>query len=116
MLTTITVPRPTVAYAPKHLSGDEADVVYLREAAKTIAEGRTFGSNLSATVAKLLNDAAAAIESSAEQGTAIGTTTRSLTHPEQEHCGEVDPDEGACIYPLGHVDEHFYSMFGTPRA
>jgi hypothetical protein len=37
--------------------------------------------------------------------------------PDAENCGLVDDDEGACILAVGHDgDDHWYSMFGTPRA
>lgn len=60
----ITIPRPTIPYGPDHLTRDEADASYLREAAKELAEFyKPFGSNLRATIVKLINDAADAIES-----------------------------------------------------
>ena len=31
-------------------------------------------------------------------------------------CGDVDPEEGACILVLDHDGRHWHSMFGTPRA
>ncbi|WP_067428484.1 hypothetical protein [Nocardioides jensenii] len=54
----ITIPRPTVPFGPKHLTQDEADADYLRSAARNIWDARCMGSNLTATVVKLLNDCA----------------------------------------------------------
>jgi len=59
---TIAIPRPHVPHGPKYLTADEADIAYLREAAWRIRAIRPFGSNLTATVAKLIDDAADAIE------------------------------------------------------
>lgn len=64
--TTITVPRPTVAYGPKHLPTALADANYLRSAAGNIEFSRCLGSNLTATVTKLLRDAADAVEAGHE--------------------------------------------------
>ncbi len=37
--------------------------------------------------------------------------------PDQPTCGHIDPDEGACILPLGHpeTEDHWHSMFGEPK-
>lgn len=59
---TITIPRPHVPHGPAQLTADEADAAYLRKAARNLAEHyKPFGSNLRATVVKLLDDAADAI-------------------------------------------------------
>ena len=59
---TITVPRPHIPYGPEGIPADEADANYLRKAADDLAvHYRCFGSNLRATVVKLMNDAADAI-------------------------------------------------------
>jgi hypothetical protein len=60
--TRITIPRPHVPYGPEGVDVDKADAQYLREAASKIAGGWRMGSNLTATVTKLLRDAATAIE------------------------------------------------------
>lgn len=66
---TITIPRPHVPHGPQHLSADEADARYLREAARKLAEHyKPFGSNLRATVVQLLNDAADALAPAAGSG------------------------------------------------
>lgn len=64
----ITIPRPHVPFGPKHMPEDEADVGYLRRAADDL-EGfyKPFGSNLRATVVKLVRDAADAIEREGDQ-------------------------------------------------
>src|SRR5690606_1985224 len=60
---TITIPRPHVPHGPAHLTADEADTAYLRKAARDLAEHyKPFGSNLRATIVKLVNDAADAID------------------------------------------------------
>lgn len=55
---TITIPAPHVPYGPEGVPEGEADALYLREAARRINEQRLFGPNLTATVVKLLADAA----------------------------------------------------------
>lgn len=64
MLKRIVIPRPHVPFGPEGLSDDEADVHYLREVVKKIDEGyaRVGGSNVTATIRKLISDAADAIE------------------------------------------------------
>jgi hypothetical protein len=63
---TITIPRPHVPFGPKHKTEDEADADYLREAARTMEDFyKPYGSNLRATVVKLLRDAALGIEARA---------------------------------------------------
>lgn len=58
----ITVLRPRVPHGPAHLTEDEADADYLRKAARDLAgHYKPFGSNLRATVVRLLEDAADAI-------------------------------------------------------
>jgi len=63
---TITVPRPHVAHGPAGVHPDEADAEYLRSAVRNIEHQgrgeRLWGSNLTATVVRLLIDAAFAIE------------------------------------------------------
>lgn len=56
---TVTVPRPTVPHGPVHLTVDEADAAYFREASRTLESRRAFGSNLTRTIARLLDDVAA---------------------------------------------------------
>lgn len=59
----ITIPRPHVPHGPKHLSADVSDVDYLREAAAHLEDFyKPFGSNLRATIVRLVRDAADAIE------------------------------------------------------
>lgn len=55
---TVTVPRPTVPYGPEHLSADEADAAYFREASRTLEQRQAFGSNLTRTIAGLLDNVA----------------------------------------------------------
>lgn len=59
---TITIPAPHVPHGPVGIPQGEADAMYLRRAADRIRDARPFGSNLTATVVKLLNDAAAAVD------------------------------------------------------
>lgn len=60
----ISVPRPHVPYGPQGYSEDQADVYYLREAARKLqSHYKPFGSNLRATIVKLILDSADAIES-----------------------------------------------------
>ena len=54
--------RAHVPYGPKHLSADEADADYLRAAVRNIEFSRCMGSNLTATVAAILNDLADQID------------------------------------------------------
>ena len=62
----ITIPVPHVIYGPQGIPVDEADADYLRSAVKNIdhlSHGeRLWGSNLTATVRKLLLDAAQALD------------------------------------------------------
>lgn len=58
----ITIPRPTVPFGPKGVPVNVADADYLRSAAGNIEFARRLGSNLTATVVKLLNDAADAVD------------------------------------------------------
>jgi hypothetical protein len=57
----ITIPRPHVPFGPTHVTTNQADADYLRHAARNIVHARCLGSNLTATVVRLLNDAADAI-------------------------------------------------------
>lgn len=64
---TVTVPRPHVPFGPMRVPENEADADYLRAAVKNIryaeSNGRgLFGSNLTNTVCKLLNDVADALD------------------------------------------------------
>ena len=66
----ITIPRPHVPFGPDGVTAEKADADYLRNAVRIIkwraATGREiWGSNLPATIIKLLGDAADAIEASA---------------------------------------------------
>ena len=59
----ITVPRPHVPHGPRLLTENESDVMYLRKAAKDLRDHyKPFGSNLRATIIKLIEDAADQIE------------------------------------------------------
>lgn len=61
----ITIPRPHVPHGPRLLAENESDVMYLRKAAKDLRDHyKPFGSNLRATIIKLIEDAADAIGSS----------------------------------------------------
>lgn len=58
----IVIPRPRVAHGPAGIPAHVSDADYLREAARHVRGGFPVGgSNLSASVAKLLDDAAEAI-------------------------------------------------------
>lgn len=60
---TIVIPRPHVPFGPVNKSPNEADVDYLLSAADDLEEFyKPFGSNLRATVVKLLRDSAEAIK------------------------------------------------------
>lgn len=63
---TITIPRPHVESGPTHLSQDVADATYLRNAVSNINyqdKGVKFwGSSVTATIVKLLQDSADAVE------------------------------------------------------
>lgn len=62
----ITIPRPHVPHGPVGIPEEEADARYLRDAVRNIefrGNGeRIWGSNLTATIIKLLQDCADAIE------------------------------------------------------
>ena len=58
----ITIPAPHVPYGPKGVPEAKATADYLREAACTFRAKKPFGSNLGATVIKLLDDAAEALD------------------------------------------------------
>lgn len=62
---TITIPRPHVPFGPDHIPEREADADYLRSAVRNIKHlergERIWGSNLTATIIKLLLDSAAAL-------------------------------------------------------
>lgn len=59
---TVTIPRPTVAHGPEYLTVDQADASYFREASRTLAARQEFGSNLTATIAGLLDDVAQVLD------------------------------------------------------
>lgn len=72
---TITIPRPHVPHGRTHVTPEQADAEYLREASRRIGESRMFGSNLTATVARLCADAANALSPTApdaDQGDTTG--------------------------------------------
>lgn len=58
----ITIPAPHVPYGPEGVPEAKATADYLREAACTFRAKKPFGSNLSVTVIKLLDDAAEALD------------------------------------------------------
>ncbi|NWN86997.1 MAG: hypothetical protein HLX51_00420 [Micrococcaceae bacterium] len=63
----IVIPRPHIPHGPKQLTADASDVQYLREAAQKIQDFyKPFGSNLRATIVKLIDDAADAIEAASK--------------------------------------------------
>lgn len=58
----ITIPRPHVPYGPQGVDPNTADIAYLRRAARDLEKHyKPFGSNLRATIVKLVHDAADAI-------------------------------------------------------
>lgn len=64
---TITIPRPHVPFGPVGVPANRADAEYLRSAVRNIEfsvnRGRAlWGSNLTATITKLLLDTAAALD------------------------------------------------------
>ena len=61
---TVTIPRPVVPHGPAHLTVDAGTAHYLREVVRKIDTGflTIGGSNVTATVRKLLLDSAAALE------------------------------------------------------
>ena len=63
----ITIPRPYITTGPKHMTEDEATVMYLREAAERVSNGRFWGSGVSALVARTLTAAADAIAASSSE-------------------------------------------------
>lgn len=63
----VIIPRPHVPHGPKQLTADASDVQYLREAAQKIQDFyKPFGSNLRATIVKLIDEAADAIEANSK--------------------------------------------------
>lgn len=63
----ITIPRPHVPFGPQHLTNNASDAQYLHTAATELEQFyQPFGSNLRATVVKLIQDAAQAIEDHVE--------------------------------------------------
>lgn len=67
MLTTISIPRPHVPFGPSGTSEDHADASYLREVVWKIDKGYAKGiggSNVTATIRKLIADAADVLEAS----------------------------------------------------
>lgn len=66
----ITIPRPHVPYGPHGVAADQADTDYLRQAADDLEiHYKPFGSNLRATVVKLIRDAADSIQAPAADPT-----------------------------------------------
>ena len=63
----ITVPRPHVPHGPVGGPTAQADAGYLHEAARKMENRPPFGSNLTATVVKLLRDSAEAIGASGDE-------------------------------------------------
>lgn len=64
----ILIPRPHVPNGPRTIPVDAADAQYLREAARKLEDFyKPFGSTLRATIVKLINDAADAIEPSRKE-------------------------------------------------
>lgn len=60
----VTIPRPHVHHGPQEVPEAEADANYLREAAQKLeSHYKPFGSNLRATVVKVLRDTADAVAS-----------------------------------------------------
>lgn len=63
---TIIVPRPQIHTGPKDMTVDAASAMYLRDAACRVRANRYWGSGVSALVARLLDDAAQAIDTTEE--------------------------------------------------
>lgn len=87
MLTTITIPRPHVPYGPDHVTEDQADADYLRSAVRNIdhlSRGeRIWGSNVTATVRKVLLDAADTLAAPpATPGRDVAQLVRDLIDPD----------------------------------
>lgn len=65
----ITIPRPHVPHGPEGMTANESDSQYLRKAAKDLRDHyKPFGSNLRATIIKLIEDAADQIEQESNHG------------------------------------------------
>lgn len=58
----IRIPRPAIHTGPKHLTINEATANYLRDAAQRVRDRRIWGSGVSALVASVLSDVAAALD------------------------------------------------------
>lgn len=69
MSETITIPRPHVPHGPEGVPANQADADYLRSAARNFRYRKVCGSNLTDTVCRLLEDAAAAIEANSQEQT-----------------------------------------------
>lgn len=61
MSESISIPKPAIHTGPKHQTVDEATTAYLREAANRVRANRYWGSGVSALVATVLDDVAAAV-------------------------------------------------------
>ena len=59
---TITIPRPAIHTGPQHKTVDEATADYLLEAATRVVDRQIWGSGVTALVARLLTDAAMALQ------------------------------------------------------
>lgn len=64
------IPKPEIHTGPKHMTVDEATIHYLREAAERVRAKRIWGSGVSALVATVLDDTAAALLASSAPVTA----------------------------------------------
>lgn len=75
----LSIPRPHVPHGPSGLTADEADAMYLRKAADSLeSHYKPFGSNLRATIVKLVKDAADAIAPGPEDPARAITVERTL--------------------------------------
>lgn len=57
----VRIPKPEIHTGPKHMTVDQATVSYLRDAAARVRTRQIWGSGVSALVAKVLDDTAAAL-------------------------------------------------------
>ncbi len=96
-MSTITIPTPHVPFGPTGVPEHEADADYLRSAVRNIEYlergEKLWGSNVTATVVKLLNDAADAVEENgkrmAERARTAGLTIDGMcSDPNCDECDE----------------------------